>query len=157
MSKHALILGCALAAVAGCASKMENPTDFYTYRNQPLVKQVEEGMTETQVRNIGGPPSSSIRRKVNAGLCNNYILNQDGHQQAYHVSFDGSGRVSVGDQSWSVTRGDLFVVPSWATLSVRSEASASDSDSGALDLFQFSDAPVFERLGLFRTERGDLA
>ncbi|MCY1202005.1 Osmotically-inducible putative lipoprotein OsmE [compost metagenome] len=93
MSKHPLILGCALAAVAGCASKMENPTDYYTYRNQPLVKQVDEGMTETQVRNIGGPPSSSVRRKVHAGICNNYILNQDGHQQAYHVSFDGSGRV----------------------------------------------------------------
>jgi osmotically inducible lipoprotein OsmE len=93
MSKHALILGCALVALAGCASKMENPTDFYTYRNQPLVKQVDEGMTETQVRNIGGPPSSSVRRKVNAGICNNYVLNQDGHQQAYHVSFDGSGRV----------------------------------------------------------------
>jgi gentisate 1,2-dioxygenase len=64
--------------------------------------------------------------------------------------FDGSGRVSVGDFSWSVQRGDLFVVPSWMPLSVRSEASPSDSDSGALDLFQFSDAPVFEKLNLFR-------
>lgn len=65
--------------------------------------------------------------------------------------FDGSGRVSVGDQSWSVSRGDLFVVPSWQPLSVRSEASSSDSDSGALDLFRFSDAPIFEALGLART------
>ncbi|MFZ6046186.1 osmotically-inducible lipoprotein OsmE [Pseudomonas sp. CR3202] len=93
MSKQALALTCALASVVGCAGKMENPTDFYTYRNQPLVKQVEEGMTEQQVRTIGGPPSSSVRRVVHAGICNNYILNQDGHQQAYHVSFDGSGRV----------------------------------------------------------------
>ncbi|MDE3737479.1 MULTISPECIES: osmotically-inducible lipoprotein OsmE [Pseudomonas] len=93
MSKQAILLACALASTVGCASKMENPTDYYTYRNQPLVKQVDEGMTETQVRNVGGPPSSSIRRKVNPGVCNNYILNQDGHQQAYHVSFDGSGRV----------------------------------------------------------------
>jgi osmotically inducible lipoprotein OsmE len=93
MSKQALLLACALASMAGCASKLENPTDYYTYRDQPLVKQVEEGMTESQVRNIGGPPSSSARRKVNTGICNDYILNQDGHQQAYHVSFDGSGRV----------------------------------------------------------------
>lgn len=64
--------------------------------------------------------------------------------------FDGSGRVTVGDHDWSVTRGDLFVVPSWAPVSFRSEASRSDSDSGALDLFQFGDAPVFERLGLYR-------
>ncbi|NJP97241.1 cupin domain-containing protein [Nonomuraea sp. FMUSA5-5] len=64
--------------------------------------------------------------------------------------FDGSGRVTVGDRSWSVTRGDLFVVPSWQPFSARSEASASDSDSGALDLFRFSDGPVFEALHLDR-------
>ncbi|MER6961068.1 cupin domain-containing protein [Streptomyces sp. NPDC000618] len=65
--------------------------------------------------------------------------------------FDGTGRVTVGDFSWSVQRGDLFVVPSWQPLSIRSEASPSDSDSGALDLFQFSDAPLFTKLNLFRT------
>jgi gentisate 1,2-dioxygenase len=68
--------------------------------------------------------------------------------------FDGSGRVAVGDTSWSVTRGDLFVVPSWERFSVRSEATSSDSDSGALDLFRFSDAPVFEALKLHRTQKG---
>ncbi len=66
--------------------------------------------------------------------------------------FDGSGRVTVGEHSWSVTRGDLFVVPSWQPLTIRSEASASDSDSGALDLFRFSDTPIFEKLNLYRTE-----
>jgi gentisate 1,2-dioxygenase len=65
--------------------------------------------------------------------------------------FDGSGRASVGDHAWSVTRGDLFVVPSWQPFSVTSEASSSDSDSGALDLFQFSDAPIFSKLNLFKT------
>ena len=65
--------------------------------------------------------------------------------------FDGSGVVTVGGASWSVTRGDLFVVPSWEPVSVRSEASPSDSDSGALDLFRFSDAPIFEALHLQRT------
>jgi gentisate 1,2-dioxygenase len=39
-------------------------------------------------------------------------------------------------------------------LSVVSEASGSDSDSGALDLFQFSDAPIFSKLNLFREEVG---
>jgi gentisate 1,2-dioxygenase len=70
--------------------------------------------------------------------------------------FDGSGTVTVGDHSWTVTRGDLFVVPSWEPFSVRSEAGASDSDStiggGGLDLFRFSDAPVFEALQLNRQE-----
>ncbi|MFI1164509.1 cupin domain-containing protein [Streptomyces sp. NPDC020801] len=65
--------------------------------------------------------------------------------------FDGSGSVTVGDRTWSVTRGDLFVVPSWQPFSVRSEAGSTDSDSGALDLFRFGDAPVFEALRLNRT------
>ena len=66
--------------------------------------------------------------------------------------FDGSGTVTVGDTSWTVSRGDLFVVPSWQPFSVKSEAGATDSDSGALDLFRFSDAPVFEALHLDRQE-----
>ncbi|MEV1172569.1 cupin domain-containing protein, partial [Nonomuraea sp. NPDC049784] len=65
--------------------------------------------------------------------------------------FDGSGTVTVGDKTWSVTRGDLFVVPSWEPFSARSEAGSTDSDSGALDLFRFSDSPVFEALQLNRT------
>ncbi|MBB1152199.1 MULTISPECIES: cupin domain-containing protein [Amycolatopsis] len=66
--------------------------------------------------------------------------------------FDGSGTVTVGDTSWAVSRGDLFVVPSWQPFSVKSESGAADSDSGALDLFRFSDAPVFEALHLDRQE-----
>jgi gentisate 1,2-dioxygenase len=67
--------------------------------------------------------------------------------------FDGSGTVTVGGTTWSVSRGDLFVVPSWQPFSARSEAGSSDSDSGALDLFRFSDAPVFEALKLDRTQK----
>ena len=71
--------------------------------------------------------------------------------RVYQV-FDGSGTVHVGEASWSVTRGDMFVVPSWTPFHVASEAGASDSDSGALDLFVFSDAPIFEKLDLYRSE-----
>jgi gentisate 1,2-dioxygenase len=35
-----------------------------------------------------------------------------------------------------------------------SEASASDSDSGALDLFRFSDTPIFDALNLSRSQKG---
>ncbi|WP_459545748.1 cupin domain-containing protein [Nocardia sp. X0981] len=66
--------------------------------------------------------------------------------------FDGSGTVTVGDKTWSVTRGDLFVVPSWEPFSAKSEAGSTDSGSGSLDLFRFSDAPVFEALRLDRQE-----
>lgn len=75
---------------------------------------------------------------------------QEAGSSVYQV-FDGAGRVTVGQHSWSVTRGDLFVVPSWQPLSIVSEASSSDSDSGALDLFRFSDTPILEALGLDRT------
>ena len=51
-----------------------------------------------------------------------------------------------------MARGDLFVVPSWQPLSLRSEAGPSDSDSGALDLFRFSDTPIFEALHLDRAD-----
>jgi gentisate 1,2-dioxygenase len=68
--------------------------------------------------------------------------------------FDGSGRVSIGDKSWSVNRGDLCVVPSWEPFSAVSSAGSSDSDSGALDLFRFSDAPVLEALQLHRRQSG---
>lgn len=66
--------------------------------------------------------------------------------------FDGSGTVRVGEHEWRVARGDLFVVPSWQELTIRSEAGRDDSDSRALDLFRFGDAPVFEALGLDRVE-----
>lgn len=65
--------------------------------------------------------------------------------------FDGSGTVTVGSFSWTATRGDVFVVPSWQPLSIRSEAGETDSDAGTLDLFRFSDTPIFEALNQSRT------
>ena len=55
--------------------------------------------------------------------------------------FDGEADVQVGEATWQVGRGDLFVVPSWQPWTVRCDATA-------VDLFRFSDAPVYERLGL---------
>jgi gentisate 1,2-dioxygenase len=66
--------------------------------------------------------------------------------------FDGTGTVRVGTATWPVRRGDMFVVPSWEPLTVASSATSDDSESGALDLFRFSDAPIFEALHLDRAE-----
>jgi gentisate 1,2-dioxygenase len=61
--------------------------------------------------------------------------------------FDGAASVRIGVGENAVTheveRGDVFVVPSWAGLSI--EASGADAD-----FFCFSDAPVIEKLGLAR-------
>ncbi|MGW1675432.1 cupin domain-containing protein [Streptomyces sp. NPDC002324] len=61
--------------------------------------------------------------------------------------FTGEAVATIGDKVFEVTRGDLFVVPSWCplTLTARSD----------VDLFRFSDEPVYEALGLARTLRGD--
>lgn len=68
--------------------------------------------------------------------------------------FDGRGRVTVGDKTWDVDRGDMFVVPSWATYSVAANHEQSASESRALDLFSFSDAPIIEAIGAHNLHTG---
>lgn len=63
--------------------------------------------------------------------------------------FDGAGEIELDGERHAVEKGDLFVVPSWAPLSFATEA--------GLDAFRFSDDPVFERLGLSRTDRKEQA
>jgi gentisate 1,2-dioxygenase len=91
----------------------------------------------TEMHRVRRGVETAVRREVGSSV--------------YQV-FDGSGVVTVGTQEWTVTRGDLFVVPSWQPFSVRSEAGSSDSDSGALDLFRFSDTPIFEALQQHRVQ-----
>jgi len=94
MYKQSLGVVFAMAALAGCSSTtLQNPVDYATYHNEPLVKQVDDGMTEQQVLTIGGEPSNRVHRKVHPGTCNNYVLNKDGHQQTYYVNFNANGRV----------------------------------------------------------------
>ena len=59
--------------------------------------------------------------------------------------FDGAGTIAVGERTWSVARGDMFVVPSWLPFT----ATADDAD---LDLFRFSDSPIFEALHAHRIQ-----
>lgn len=77
--------------LAGCAG--QNPVDRITYRNEPLVQQIDHGMSKDQVLALGGPPSSEHRRTAHSGSCNNYVLNRDGKEQTYYVSFNSDGRV----------------------------------------------------------------
>jgi gentisate 1,2-dioxygenase len=58
--------------------------------------------------------------------------------------FDGRGRVTLNSLQRDLERGDVIAVPAWTEL-------AFQTGSG-LDLFTFSDAPVFEKLNLLRTE-----
>ena len=55
---------------------------------------------------------------------------------------EGSGRTQIGNQTFSWTPRDVFVVPSWAPVSHH-------TDPGAV-LFSFSDRPAQKALGLWR-------
>jgi gentisate 1,2-dioxygenase len=67
--------------------------------------------------------------------------------------FEGTGEVVVADRKWAVKRGDMFVVPSWASFEARCDTDA----PGSLDLFRFSDAPIFEALHAHRSIAGESA
>ena len=84
MYKQTLAILLASAALAGCSSRPENPVDYVTYRDEPLVKQVENGMTMQNVIDL-----------PHGGTCNDYILNRDGRQQPYYVRFDATGHVDA--------------------------------------------------------------
>lgn len=63
--------------------------------------------------------------------------------------FEGAGTVTVGERSWNVQRGDMFVVPSWVSFKAQAV-----KDQG-LDLFRFGDAPIFEALHAYRSQLDD--
>ncbi len=63
--------------------------------------------------------------------------------------FTGEGTVRLGEKSIEVTTGDLVAVPSWQPLSWTAHT--------GLDLFTFSDAPVYEALRLDRTQIGPVS
>lgn len=56
--------------------------------------------------------------------------------------FSGHGSVIISGIESRLDQGDIFVVPSWAEYELRAD--------GGLDLFRFSDAPIFEALNLHR-------
>ncbi|WP_226966554.1 cupin domain-containing protein [Streptomyces phaeolivaceus] len=61
---------------------------------------------------------------------------------------DGSGTVVLNGESFDLSPGDVFVVPSWCTQQLYARS--------RLDVFTTSDSPVLEALGLHRTERVDV-
>lgn len=116
---------------------------------------VEPGHAVVRFTNpsTGGDVLPTIRTEMHrvASGCETAPLREVG-SSVFQV-FDGAGRVTVGDQNWVVQRGDLFVVPSWTFWSAAADAGQDGSDSNALDLFRFSDAPIFDALHLFRSEK----
>jgi gentisate 1,2-dioxygenase len=63
------------------------------------------------------------------------------------VAVEGTGETKVGNQVLRWEPRDVFVAPSWATVSHQAMDEAV--------LFSYSDRPVQEKLGLFREQRGN--
>lgn len=61
--------------------------------------------------------------------------------------FEGEATAHVGDRVFDIAKGDLFAVPSWCEVALTARTE--------VDLFRFSDEPVYEALGLARTHRGE--
>jgi len=63
------------------------------------------------------------------------------------VPVEGSGRSTVGGETFHWGPRDVFVVPSWHEVTHQADGDAV--------LFSYSDRPVQEKLGLFRERRGN--
>jgi gentisate 1,2-dioxygenase len=59
---------------------------------------------------------------------------------------EGRGEASIGTEKFTFEPRDVFVVPSWMPVSVKTESEAV--------LFSFSDRPAQEAMGLWREQRG---
>ena len=58
--------------------------------------------------------------------------------------FEGSATVTIGDETFELNHGDVTVVPSWKLWT------GTAGDNG-VDMFMFSDAPIFEELNFAST------
>jgi gentisate 1,2-dioxygenase len=83
----------------------------------------------TEMHRLAAGTSTATRRTVGSAVW-----------QVFH----GTGTVYLGDRRIDVADGDLFAVPSWCPLRIDAHT--------PLDLFTFSDAPVYEALNLARTD-----
>jgi gentisate 1,2-dioxygenase len=114
------------------------------HRNGPL--DAWQGIKMQYINPIsGGYPMPSIGAFVQllpAGFRSNRYRSTDA--TVYSV-IEGCGRSRVGDVTFEWTERDIFVVPSWYTVS-------HEADKEAV-LFSFSDRPVHKALGILREER----
>ena len=95
----------------------------------------------------------TIRAEMHRIKCDASTLTRREVGSSVYQVFDGSGSVTVGEKQWTVRRGDMFVVPSWLPFAASCDAAGNTT----LDLFRFSDAPIFEALHAHRSQSNDMA
>jgi gentisate 1,2-dioxygenase len=107
---------------------------------------VEPGHAAVRFTNptTGGDVMPTIRAEMHRLTAGTRTATRRETGSAVWQVFDGTGSVRVGDRQWPVHRGDVVAVPSWVPLTI-------EADDG-LDLFRFTDSPIFERLNADRVE-----
>lgn len=102
-----------------------------------------------EIRYINPTTGGDALPTISAGM----RLLPDGFKSAPYRSTDGSVivlvegslRATVGDKEISLSPKDVLAIPAWASVTLEA--------SGDSILFNFSDAPVHQKLGLWREER----
>ncbi len=108
---------------------------------------VEPGHAAIRFTNptTGGDALTTIRTEMHRIAAGGVTSRTRTSASAVWQVFDGHGEVSLDGQTLDLGRGDVLAVPSWTEVRFAAEEQ--------LTLFGFSDAPVFEKLHLLRTER----
>lgn len=88
----------------------------------------------------GGDALTTIRLEMHRLAAGGRSVERRSVGSAVWQVFAGSGAVTVGGERFDVAHGDVVTVPSWAPVTIEAVTE--------LDLFTFSDAPVFEALDL---------
>ncbi|MFF1819806.1 cupin domain-containing protein [Kribbella sp. NPDC058245] len=148
-----------LLPVAGSQSRPSSPIAAYRWEHtdaaltQQLVLEeeghagvVEPGHAAVRFSNPtnGGDVMPTMRAEMHRLLAGVRTAPVREVGSAVWQIFDGEGTVEVGGQAQQVGPGDLVAIPSWTWLSFEA--------ASGLDLFRFTDAPIFERLHADRRE-----
>jgi gentisate 1,2-dioxygenase len=106
---------------------------------------VEQGHAAVRYVNptTGGDVMPTIRAEFHRLRASTETATRRDVGSTVYQVFEGRGTVLLGGKAHPLAKGDIFVVPSWVTCSLRAETT--------FDLFAFSDAPIIERLGFKRT------
>ncbi|MFC7789938.1 cupin domain-containing protein [Microbacterium sp. MAHUQ-60] len=151
-----------LRPLTGLRSTVSSPISAYRWEHtdKALAEQLlleDEGTPATvepghaAVRFVnptnGGDIMPTIRAEFHRLRAGSDTAPQRAVGSSVYQVFEGSGTVLLNGVAHRIEHGDIFVVPSWCELAVHAETQ--------LDLFLFSDAPIFERLGLARTQQSE--
>jgi len=88
------------------------------------------------------PTMGTFAQRLPAGFTTRPYRCTDG---TVHVCLEGSGEAEINGRGFGFAERDVFVVPSWQTLTLRARTDSI--------LFSYSDRPVQKALGLWREER----